>query len=414
MVTLVCAAWMNTAAAGEYKPAKIVLSEDGDQWLRIITWHQVWMRGMELNPGSTVQDEERSASFDVGLRRSRVLLLAQLSSRVRSVTHFGINNQTFNNARKPQLYIHDGWVEADVVPDVLTVGAGLHYWNGVSRMTNASTLNFLALDAPILNWINIERTDQFARQFGIFAKGKVSRLDYRLSLNKPFSSQRELVEGGGADYASTGTLAGAGYFKLELGDQEANLLPYAVGTYLGKKRVLAVGAGAYVHPKSMAVLHSGATEAEVHDMMALGVDLFVDQPVGEGAFTGYLVYYHLDYGPDFVRNVGIMNPGAGGTSFNGGGNAYPVMGTGEHVYGQVGFLIPGTPLQPFVTTQVSAMEALDDLSTVHEAGFNAYVQGHNAKLTVQYRSRPVFEVEPEGVVLGGRASEVNLQTQVFF
>ena len=58
------------------------------------------------------------------------------------------------------------------------MGAGLHYWNGVSRLSSQSTLNFMTLDAPIFNWTNIEATDQFARQFGIYAKGQLDRLDY--------------------------------------------------------------------------------------------------------------------------------------------------------------------------------------------------------------------------------------------
>jgi hypothetical protein len=31
-----------------------------------------------------------------------------------------------------------------------TLGAGLHYYMGLSRLTMASTLNFLTIDAPIL------------------------------------------------------------------------------------------------------------------------------------------------------------------------------------------------------------------------------------------------------------------------
>ena len=53
-------------------------------------------------------------------------------------------------------------------------------------MTSASTLNFLAVDAPIFNWLLIENSDQFARLFGIYAKGKLGKLEYRLNYSKPF------------------------------------------------------------------------------------------------------------------------------------------------------------------------------------------------------------------------------------
>ena len=66
--------------------------------------------------------------------------------------------------------MHDAWTEYAIIPSKLHIGTGLHYWNGVSRMASASTLNFMTLDAPIHNWFNIEATDQFARQLGIYAK----------------------------------------------------------------------------------------------------------------------------------------------------------------------------------------------------------------------------------------------------
>ena len=43
-----------TAAHAEYRPIKIVLDDDGDQYLRIITWHQLWLRYTEFNPGTAI------------------------------------------------------------------------------------------------------------------------------------------------------------------------------------------------------------------------------------------------------------------------------------------------------------------------------------------------------------------------
>ncbi|MBK8818918.1 MAG: porin, partial [Saprospiraceae bacterium] len=47
-------------------------------------------------------------------------------------------------------------------------------------MTSHSTISFMTLDAPIFNFVNIETTDQFARQFGVYAKGQIGKLDYRI------------------------------------------------------------------------------------------------------------------------------------------------------------------------------------------------------------------------------------------
>jgi len=401
---------------------QIPLPSGDKDFLRLITWHQFWARGIQNNPGTTVQGMDRDATTDIGIRRSRILALGQFANgRVQILSHFGINNQTFNNTRKPQLYIHDAWGSFQVLEKYLTLGAGLHYWNGVSRLTNASTLNFLPVDAPILNWTTIERTDQFARQAGLFAKGQIGRVDYRLALNKPFSTSRELTPGGAADYLSeSDSLSTAGYVQLFMREKESNTLPYAVGTYLGKKDVFNVGAGFHYHPDALGTRNAADTETTQHDLVAIGVDAFLDKPLGKGsALTSYLVYYYYDFGPNHVRNIGIMNVGQGGTSVNGSGNAYPVMGTGNHVYGQLGYLLPGEPLglqiQPDGTFQVSLMEALDDPMVVGEGGINWFVLGHHAKVTTHYRNRPVFEVPGNGdrPTADSRASEVIVQFAFF-
>ncbi|MFN3201546.1 MAG: porin [Bradymonadia bacterium] len=406
-----------------YKPAKLKLSEDGKQFLRFLTWHQVWTRYQEFNPGTTVQGKEKDDFLDIGLRRSRFLAFGDVAPGSTILMHFGINNQTFNNQRKPQLYIHDAWVDYRVVPEHLHIGFGLHYWHGISRMTNASTLNLLTVDAPILNWPTIERSDQFARYLGVFFKGKLDKFEYRLAVSKPFSVNTDVstLQPDTANYnpRSTGEQV-AGYFEYQFFDKESNKLPYKVGTYLGKKKVFNIGSGFLYHPKGMVSVDTGG-ELEEHDILAVGADMFADIPMSNGsAFTGYLVYYHYDFGPNHLRNVGIMNVGAGGTSFNGAGNAYPTIGTGDHVYAQAGYLLPvtfndGIQVQPFVATQYSMFEALDDPAMVIDAGINWFFRGHFSKLTVNYRSRPIFQVEDNGEIKAdSRASELIMQTQVWF
>lgn len=407
----------------EYKPAMLKLSADGKQFLRFLTWHQVWTRYTDLNPGTTIQGEEQDSFLDIGLRRSRFLVFGDVAPGSTIVMHFGINNQTFNNQRKPQLFIHDAWVDYEVVPQHLNVGFGLHYWHGISRMSNASTLSMLALDGPILNWPTIERSDQFARFMGMFLKGHLGKLHYRVAVNKPFSTDRDFsnLPPDVADYNPTSSGENfAGYFEYQFFDQEGEKLPYKVGTYLGKKKMFNIGAGFHYQPDGM-MSNTADGGTEEHDILALGVDAFLDMPLsGGGAFTGYGVYYHYDFGPNHLRNIGIMNVGAGGTSFNGAGNAYPSIGSGDHVYAQAGYLLPvtfndGIQVQPYLATQYSIFEALDDPSMVFEGGINWYLRDHFSKLTLHYRSRPIFEVKDNGEVKAdSRGSEVILQTQVWF
>lgn len=400
--------------------ARFDLSDDGSSYVRLLTWHQLWARAIELNPGTTMGGEPRDWTWDVGIRRSRLLVLAQLP-RVQLVFHVGINNQTFSNTRKPQVFIHDAWGSVDVVmrdgTSALTIGAGLHYWNGISRLANASTINTMALDSPIVNWPTIDKTDQFARQLGLFARGQIGDFDYRVAVNRPFAPGGELLPGVTDYRPSVEAPAIAGYFQWFFLERESNALPYAVGTYLGKKRVLTLGAGFHSQNDAMGRLAEGATDPTPHDLRLFGADLFVDHPVGHAAITGYVGYYHYDFGPDYVRNVGIMNVGEGGTSFAGAGNAYPVISTGHHLYTQAGLLLPRvTPflqLQPYATFHLARAEAIDDPVTIFELGLNWFFLGHNAKLTTHWRSRPVLAVEGQDTRVERRANELILQLQVF-
>lgn len=411
-----------------YRPLTLRLNEDGSKYLRLIMWHQFWIRSSENNPGTAgVTGEAESRSFDVGLRRSRMLALAQISPRFLILTHFGINNHTFAGGgapgagnKKPGLFIHDAWTEYAVVQQKLHIGTGLHFWNGISRMTSASTLNFMTLDAPIINWPNIELTDQFARQFGIYAKGRLGRFDYRMALNKPFAYGAAPREGQAVNRLNS-QLATQGYFFYQFKDQESNLLPFMVGSYLGTKEIFNIGAGFYHHPKATASLQNG--QEQLHDIALFGADLFYEKPTGAGAVSLYSVLYNYDFGPNYIRNVGLMNIGrmpAEGTAlqeqlgFNGPGNAQPTIGTGIISYTQLGYLLPrlsnGTQLMPYVTFTHKNFERLQNSSNQYDLGLNYFINGHNAKITVQYSQRPLYR---QDLTRNGAAGEFILQTQIF-
>lgn len=401
---------------GQYAP--VTVKPNDSTTIRFIAWNQVWARLIEQNPGTAIGGRAEDVTLDVGLRRIRLLALGQLGKSVRLMFHFGINNQTFRNnvfqGSGPRFFIHDAWTEFDLVdsaPVDISVGAGLTYWNGISRMTNTSSLNFLAVDAPITNWPTINGTDQFARQLGIYVKGALAGglIDYRVSLNRPFSN------GAFSPNREPNTWSVSSYVKLQLLDKEANTLPYQVGTYLGKKSVFNLGLGNHFHPEG-----SETAEGAAADIHLLGADVFVDLPVGEGAFTAYVVGYLYDFGRDLVRNVGIMNvadgdPAEGATfALNGRGNGYASIGDGISVYGQAGFLLPGKlgglQIQPYITAQINAWDAYESAAPVLGGGVNAYMFGHHAKVTLHYRARPIMTGKGS---LDRFASEVILQTMIF-
>lgn len=409
---------------------KFNLNEDGSKFMRVIAWNQIWMRSSQMNPGTMIGGEATSTATDIGNRRLRFLAYAQVSKRYMILTHFGINNQTFINGgaagtsgtggygagKKPGLFFHDAWNEyAVVLPEKdkkfsFTLGAGLHYYMGLSRLTMASTLNFLTIDAPIFNWPLIENSDQFARQVGLFAKGKYGKLEYRMSYNKPYATNLTPTNTTNASNAVAVDNSGmtkwskAGYFEYQFLDQEANVLPFKVGSYLGTKKVFNIGAGFYTAPD--ATKTSVNSTINKHDIKLFSADVFLDMPIGKKenkmAVTAYSVLYDYDFGPNYLRNVGIMNIGSvdpnftGSRAIAGAGNAQPTMGSGNIWYTQAGVLLPckeAKPkirIQPFGAVTYKNFDALEQSSTQFDVGSNFFIDGHHAKITAQYSTRPVY------------------------
>ena len=393
-----------SAYQAEYRPS---LTKDGDVSLRFLQWNQIWGRVIENNPGAA-----DDWTPDVALRRIRFLTIGRIKDDVTAVFHFGINNQTINNnvfeGRAPAFFVHDAWAEFKLFANEenrIDFGGGLLYWNGISRMTNASTLNFLAIDSPITTWPTINESDQFARHMGFYLKGHVAGglFDYRVAVVQPFVND-------GFSGTPTNTFGSSGYFKFQFWDKESNVLPYAVGTYLGAKQVANLGAGYHVQPGGGQPTDDGSNG----DIVLLGADAFLDTPFGKdgegGALTAYAGFYFFDFGGTnpLDRVFGIAN-----VTGNPGGNAYPVIGDGVSVYTQVGYLLPGrvldTQIQPYVTAQLNAWDAYDDIGPVLEAGSNFFFVGHHAKMTINWRLRPIMA----GRSFDRFGNEFMLQLQTF-
>ncbi|KUG07640.1 hypothetical protein [Solirubrum puertoriconensis] len=457
---------------------KVNLSPDGSKYLRFITWHQIWTRYTQNNTGTLrAQGKPQADQVDFAVRRSRLIILSQLNPRFLIYTHIGINNQTAvsggvnptADGKKPQLFIHEAVVEFKV-NKYLSLGSGMHYQNGLSRLTRSSTLNFLTLDAPLTNWPIIETADQFARGIGAYAKGRVSKLDYAFSVNETFLTNQTstplslgVTTGTGTAVTSTGTNVAQynpqstkhifqGYLSWEFLEQESNLLPFNVGSYLGTKRVFNLGGGFLYNadgmysratssvvngPVMMAAGQPGANVFDLiptrkHDIALLSADVFFDTPINKEkgtAFTVYGVYYNYNFGPNHVRYIGASNPGYGASALR--GNAVPHSGTGNIGFVESGYLLPKNTLgpkvrlQPYASYLLASYEGLrkpnGNIQNVNilDAGANFYLDGHNAKFTINYRHRPDFTNQtptPEGPARVNGVKyrpEITLQTQVF-
>ncbi len=395
----------------KYKPLTLKLSKDGSKYIRFIMWAQFWLEGQNNSQGE----------FKVNpmLRRARILSYAQISPRFLILMHFGVNSLSASNldpignrSNGPQLFFHGVWTEFAVVPEKIYLGAGLHYWNGISRFTNASTLNFMTIDNYRRSWATLGLTDQFARHLGIYAKGRFGRFTYRIAANSaivnsldvgkiPDTWDGQILYTGKKEYPDQAAWCYQGYFEWEFFDRESNKLPYKVGTYLGKKKVLNIGTGFFTHPKGSITYQAGTEEQDSlliqHNSSHFAFDVFYDSPVGKGAITAYAVYYLFNYGPNYTL-----------------GQTY---GTGSSLLAQLGYLIPKfskkITLQPYAAFNTANFDAFDNMGNSLRAGLNMFINGHHAKITLEYETTQNMWMNntPEGKP--GRSNKVILQAQIF-
>lgn len=389
-----------------YKPLTLKLNESGSKYLRFITWHQIWAEDNNLS--------DDASGFSMRVRRSRFLTYAQITPRFLILTHIGLNTLRSDNmdpigdgraSDAPQLFLHAAWNEFKVSEDnSLFIGAGLHYWNGLSRMTSSSTLNFMTQDNYRQAWAQLGLSDQFARHLGVYAKGQIGKFQYILAANDPISNAlgsadlADLAEGsvtysGRRILGNDAGLALTGYFEVQLGDQESKKLPYRVGSYLGKKKVFNIGAGFFSHQNGTVRVENG--QAIGMNVNHFSADVFYDAPTANGgALNAYGAVYSFDYGDNY--NLGTT------------------YGTGNSFYAQFGYLLPAKVkghqrLMPYIAYSSRDFEAFENAGNRLQIGANWFINGHNAKITLEYTSTQVNYT-------GAQPDRVNgliIQTHIF-
>ena len=385
-----------------YKPLMLMLDDSGNKYIRFLIWNQFLLTGQENSSGDF--------RINAMNRRFRFLTYAQISPKFMILSHWGVNSLTADNmdplgnrSDGPQLFLHAAWVEYAILGEALSFGGGLHYWNGPSRQSSASTLNFMTLDNYRQGWSKLGLSDQFARSLGVFVKGQAGRVTYNLSIDDPITNSLDVdripvIPNGETLY--TGKFMNPddasrqiqGYAKYDFLEVESCKLPYKVGSHLGKQRVLALGGG-FVHHGSGSMTFNGDGSVTYHDVSQWAVDVYYDSPLGLGALTSYWVYYNFDYGPNY--NLG------------------QTYGTGSSVFGNAGYLLPPFTdkfmLQPFVAWSYRDFEAFDNTGNTFIAGTNLLMSFHQAKFTLEYLStQPLYTgAKPD------RENQIRLQMMIY-
>ena len=394
---------------------------------------QVWLRLNHHNPGTAdVNGITREYGTDAGIRRARLTVTARPAERVQTYIQIGANNLTNQRSSSgaSPVFIHDAWASYELIPAgrgqvSLLAGGGLHYFNGLSRLSSGSYRSSVTLDLPGFHLPNISRTDQAGRQPGVFVSGTLSRFAYRFHLNRPYLfgdstsiTSRTRAQNLKSDHWSTG-----GHVAWEFLGREKQTSCYRNGTYLGKERILNLGAGFYHHAQASATLREDGTLAR-HDHLAWAVDLFTHLPIGtQGlAYTGYAGWFNFDYGPNYYRSGGTMNPGFPDgheiRSLDGPGNAEPLVGTGQICYTEQALLLPalanGSRLQLFAAAHYKDLAYLDAPAWRYDGGVHLYPATGTWRTTFQYSSRPVESPEEGAHTTLTHRGQFVLQMQVYW
>ena len=423
------------------------LSDDGSSYAGIKMAGQMWTRYIWNNPDITGVNQY--GDIDFGIRRSRMIVYANLLDRVFIYSQLGADNMTYHSLQKESFGLIDAQVDFVVSKSRLNIGFGLNSWNGISRYNNSDFSSFLLLDQPGFTTPLSDSFDRSGSQLGIFAHGTIAKLQYRVGLTKPFETGVDSVSTPFTTTRINENFAFKGYFSWQFFDTENSLFPFMTMNNLGRSKLLSIGAGFYYHPEAMLVeaekdlstvdpfiagwLIANGQEyllpqfadyfpSKISDIFIASVDAFLDIPVrGNGAITSYLAYYYNFFGSNYLQSMATMNVSRLSIAQSlpqGMGNSQWETGTGHILHGEAGYLIPGSTaknlFQPFGAFTIKSFEGLDETSFQFDAGVNWLMYNHNIKWTLQYSSRPIYTVENELSIWTSSKGQLTLQAQVSF
>jgi len=420
---------------------KINLNADGSHYFQFTVMNQTWVRFNESNPYTLVEGKPKDNTVDIGLRRTRFQAFGQLTDKVFIYFQFGMNNfnSQFNTGanRKLAAFFHDALCEYKVSKgNQLKIGGGLTIANGLSRFSQPSVSSIMTMDVPVFAQATVDQTDQFSRKLSFYARGQVGKFDYRFILSDPFpitSSGTTNQLNKNASFATVGhQLQPQAYLIYQFFEQENHTTPYMTGTYLGKKKIFNIAVGGTYQQDAMWRQENAGTDTIFQHMKHFAVESFLDMPLSnkQDAISAYAGFFNTNYGSNYMRYNGSMNPANGSMGGNTiplhgptHGNSYPMFGTGQVIYSQVGYLFPEKFLNsksrfmPYLSFTSAKFDRLDGKQmNVYNAGINCLLNGHRSKFTLDWQNRPTYtqDLINNTVIKGSRKNSVVLQYQIFF
>lgn len=294
--------------------------------------------------------QDSSYAQNIFQRRLRFLMGAQVGSHL----SFFFQTDNPNLGRSGPGFakqLGGGFITQDAYAEVkpgnsnaLLLDAGLQYVP-FCRNCMESAATILPVDLGAYSYLQNGSTQSSAgRDVGFVGRGYLfgDRLEYRAGV---FSGAR-LVNG---SQLATNTLRGAGRVQLQLLEPEAPAYAYA-GTYLGRKKVLSLGA---------------ALDAQ-GSYRGVAVDGFLSLPVGRDGVSAQVNFIHYD-GHDLV----------------------PTLSKQDTFEAEAGYHFNGAKLTPWVKYETrsydaAAKSAISQDERRFQAGGTWYISGANLNLKAGY------------------------------
>jgi hypothetical protein len=305
-----------------------------------------------------VEDDTQQNLF---IRRIRLLFGGQVAKNVTFFVETDAPNlgKTVGGAKNisPDLIVQDAYGEVKL-HNALALDFGLMFVP-FSRNSIQSAASLLPIDYGAYTFSTSGPTQStVGRDTGVQAKGYFldNRLEYRLGAFQ-----------GARDARSQRSFRYTGRVQVQLLEPEPAGFFYA-GTYLGARRVAAVG----------------AAFDKQEDYTAFDADAFVDYPLGPGAVTTQLAYQRLD-----------------------GDRTFRTLPKQDVILFEMGYLLRELKLTPVLQfTRRGIVDASAGDETRWSIGLNYWWAGHNANIKGAYG-----RIDPRGLK---EQNEFTIQLQLFY
>ena len=304
-------------------------------------------------------DDEPSTN-NLFVRRLRLIFGGQVTKNVTFFVETDAPNlgRVLANGKniQPSVIVQDAYAEFRVA-NAFMLDAGLMFIP-FSRNSLQSAATLLPIDYGAFTFSdNAPEQSSTGRDTGFQARGYFAgnRLEYRIGVFQGFR-----------DAGSDNAFRYAGRVQYNVLDTETGF--FYTGTYLGKKKILAIGA---------------AFDAQ-KDFHAYDADAFFDYPLGPGAVTAQFDYHRFD-----------------------GGETLTTLPKQNDVLVEGGYLIRALKLTPVLQV---AHRNISDRSlgdeTLTAIGANYWWAGHNANIKALYT-----RIAPRGLP---KQNEFTVQLQIFY